>query len=200
MIAIVDYDVGNLQSVVNMFSRLGFVAQCTRDPDLIRNADRVVLPGNGSFDYCMRSLRNTGLVPVLEEFVDTGKSLLGICVGAQLLGRGSEEGTETGLGWLDMDVIRFPTVTGLRVPHMGWNHVRIAKATKLVTGFDESFRFYFVHSYFMSGVSPEDVLMMADYGQHFVAAVQHDNVAGVQFHPEKSHKFGMRLLRNFASA
>jgi glutamine amidotransferase len=200
MIAVVDYDVGNLQSVVNMFARIGVPAHCTQKPDAIRAAEHVVLPGNGSFDHCMRSLRATGLVPALEEFVASGKPLLGICVGAQMLGRRSEEGSEPGLGWIDMTAVRFPHSPDLRVPHMGWNHVRVAKPDPLAAGFDESFRFYFVHSYHLSDVHDEDVLLTADYGGSFVAGVRRGNVAGVQFHPEKSHRFGMRLLRNFTEA
>jgi len=198
MIAIVDYDVGNLQSVLNMLSRIGAPAVCTSDPGVLREAERIILPGNGAYDYCMRNLRQTGLIPVLEQRVAEGVDLLGICVGAQILGKSSEEGNEAGLGWLDMRVVRFPPEQGLRVPHMGWNYVREEKASALTRAFDPGYRFYFVHSYCMQPMDPSDTLLTTEYGAPFCSAVERGNIAGVQFHPEKSHRFGMQLLRNFA--
>jgi glutamine amidotransferase len=198
MIAIVDYDVGNLQSVVNMLAKLGVSATCTNDAGVIREADAIILPGNGSFGHCMRNLRQTGLIPVLERRVADGVSLLGICVGAQLLGNGSEEGGGGGLGWLDMDVRRFAPSAQLRVPQMGWNYVLAKKKSQLTDGFDPTYRFYFVHSYFMQPKHTEDVLLSTEYGNTFVSGVEHGNIFGVQFHPEKSHRFGKKLLHNFA--
>ncbi len=200
MIAIVDYDIGNLAAVANMFSRLGFPSQITADPALIGSADRIVLPGNGAFDACMRNLRASALIPILEQRVLKDKiPLLGICVGAQMLGAGSEEGSEPGLGWLDLKVLRLPDSPELRVPHMGWNLVTARNATHPITDslIDES-RFYFVHSYYMQPANTSDVLMTADYGIEFAAAVARENMVGVQFHPEKSHSFGKRLLAAFA--
>lgn len=198
MIAIVDYDVGNLQSVHNMLTKIGVRATCSADPGLIREATSIILPGNGAYGYCMRQLRQTGLIPVLEQRVSDGIPLLGICVGAQILGNGSEEDGDGGLGWLDMEVRRFAPSSQLRVPQMGWNYVLPRKESTLTRGFDPSFRFYFVHSYFMQPKDPAQVLMTTEYGGTFVSAVEQGNISGVQFHPEKSHRFGLKLLQNFA--
>lgn len=201
MIAIVDYDIGNLAAVANMFKRLGVACQVTADADVIRSADRIVLPGNGAFDACMRGLRATGLVPVLEELVIRDRRpLLGICVGAQMLGQSSDEGTEPGLGWIDMRIRRFPTLPGLLIPHMGWTDVERADTTHpILDTLETNARFYFVHSYFMEVVDPAHVLLRARHGIEFAAAVQAGNIVGVQFHPEKSHRFGKQLLGRFAN-
>ena len=199
MIAIIDYDVGNIAAVANMLQRLGVRSVMTSDPSVVAEADRIILPGNGSFDTCMRNLRSTGLLPLLERRVlAEGVPLLGICVGAQMLGSRSEEGNEAGLGWLKMTVNRFPEAAGFPVPHMGWCEVDRAQADHpLMAGLDDDARFYFVHSYYMLPVDPADVLLKARYGQEFVAAVARGNVAGVQFHPEKSHRFGKQLFAAF---
>lgn len=200
MIAIVDYAIGNLAAVENMFKRLGLVCEITSDIERIRQAEKIVLPGNGAFDACMQGLRATGLVPLLEERVLHEKTpLLGICVGAQMLGHGSEEGREPGLGWINMQVKRFPALPDFRIPHMGWCHVkRSAPAHPLLQGMDEEARFYFVHSYYMQVANPQEVLLTAHYGLDFAAAVGVGNIVGVQFHPEKSHRFGKQLLGQFA--
>jgi glutamine amidotransferase len=200
VIAIIDYDIGNLGAVANMLQRLGAVCRITADPAQIAAADHIILPGNGAFDACMRNLRASGLVPLLEQRVLGDKvPLLGICVGAQMLGQGSEEGQEPGLGWLDLQVRRFPSLPDLRIPHMGWNQVRACRDTghDLVADFEPDARFYFVHSYYMQPEHEEDWLLEADYGIRFAAGVARGNIAGVQFHPEKSHRFGKRLLGNF---
>lgn len=198
MIAIIDYDIGNLCAVSNMLQRLGAPSAITSDPALVARAERIILPGNGHFDACMRNLRASGLIPVLEQRVLTDRvPLLGICVGAQMLGFGSEEGIEPGLGWLPMDVKRFPDLPGLRVPHMGWHQVRSAIKHPLTRDFDRETRFYFVHSYYMQPESESDILLHSDYGVTFAAGVARGNITGVQFHPEKSHRFGKLLLRNF---
>ena len=200
MIAIVDYDIGNLGAVANMLRRLGADCEITADAARIEAADRIILPGNGAFDACMQGLRASGLLPVLQRRVmGEGVPLLGICVGAQMLGHGSEEGHEPGLGWLDLRVKRFPPQPGLRVPHMGWNGVRVEQpGHPLAAGLGEDARFYFVHSYFIDPADPADLLLSADYGGRFAAGVARGNLAGVQFHPEKSHRFGKQLLGNFA--
>lgn len=201
MIAIIDYEIGNLGAVANMLNRIGVVSKITSDPSEIEAATKIILPGNGAFDACMRNLRATGLVPLLEDRVLEHKvPLLGICVGAQMLGHGSEEGIEPGLGWLDLKVRRFPQISGLRVPHMGWNEVKLSKPENyLVHDWEEDARFYFVHSYYMEPVNKYDVLLVAHYGLDFSAGVSRENISGVQFHPEKSHRFGKRLLANFAA-
>lgn len=202
MIAIIDYDIGNLAAVSNMLRRIGHDSMITADPEAIGAADRIILPGNGHFDTCMRNIVASGLVPLLERRVlKEGVPLLGICVGAQMLGNGSEEGVEKGLGWMDMEVCRFPNVEGLRVPHMGWNHVSaIAPDNPLTDGLGSDSRFYFVHSYYLKPSDPSDVMLTAEYGIEFAAGVSRGNVAGVQFHPEKSHRFGKQLLLNFAQS
>lgn len=200
MIAIVDYEIGNLAAIANMFNRVGAKSLITADPAKIEIADKIVLPGNGAFDACMQGLRATGLIPLLSEKVlEKQVPLLGICVGAQMLGKGSEEGSEPGLGWLDMEVRRFPDMPELRVPHMGWRNVTKANPDHpLVAGLSDEARFYFVHSYYLETANPEDLLLSAHYGIEFAAAVARGNISGVQFHPEKSHRFGKQLLMQFA--
>ena len=199
MIAIIDYDIGNISAVANMLQRLGARCTITADAEEIEQAERIILPGNGAFDACMLGLRSSGLIPVLERKVlEQGTPLLGICVGAQMLGDGSEEGKEQGLGWLDMQVRRFPDLPGLRVPHMGWNQVRPSTDShRLTRDLEADARFYFVHSYFMQPADPSDVLLLAHYGIDFAAGVSRKNITGVQFHPEKSHRFGKQLFASF---
>lgn len=199
MIAIIDYNIGNIAAVANMLRRIGVPCRITADPSAVAAADRIILPGNGSFDACMRNLRASGMVPVLEDRVlKRGVPLLGICVGAQMLGTESQEGQERGLGWLDMRVRRFPDLPGLKVPHMGWNQVTSMQPNnRLTQGMTKDTRFYFVHSYFMEPANRDDVLLKACYGIEFAAGVCRGNIAGVQFHPEKSHRFGKQLLTAF---
>lgn len=200
MIAIIDYDIGNITAVVNMLQRLGLPCKVTADAAEVAQAERIILPGNGAFDACMQNLRASDLMPVLEQQVLQRKvPLLGICVGAQMLGHGSAEGVAPGLGWLDMRVERFPALPDLRVPHMGWNHVAPVKnGHPLTQDMTADTRFYFVHSYYMQPKDPAKVLLSAHYGIDFAAGVVQGNIAGVQFHPEKSHRFGKQLLSAFA--
>jgi len=200
MIAIVDYDIGNIAAVANMLQRLGIRSLVTSRCTDIEAADRIILPGNGSFDACMQNLCASGLIPMLEHKVlEDQTPLLGICVGAQMLGHDSEEGARAGLGWLDMRVRRFPRIPGLRVPHMGWNQVRPTSETHVLTrAMEADARFYFVHSYYMEPSDPSDVLLFASYGIEFAAGVSRGNITGLQFHPEKSHRYGKQLLGAFA--
>lgn len=200
MIAIVDYEIGNLAAIANMVNRLGEQCEITANPEKIKNAAKIILPGNGAFDACMQGLRATGLIPLLTEKVMNEKTpILGICVGAQMLGHGSEEGNEPGLGWMDIHVKRFPALPDLRVPHMGWCHVKKAASDHpLFEKLSHDARFYFVHSYYLATTHTEDVLLTATYGIEFAAAVGKNNIVGVQFHPEKSHRFGKQLLGQFA--
>jgi len=200
MIAIIDYDIGNVSAVANMLQRLGVPCRVTAQVDEVLQAERIILPGNGAFDACMRNLRATGLIPILEQQVlQRGVPLLGICVGAQMLGSRSAEGSEPGLGWIDMRVERFPSLPGLRIPHMGWNRVQgVQPAHPLARGMVADARFYFVHSYFMLPQNPSDILLQTHYGIDFAAGVARGHIAGVQFHPEKSHRFGKQLLAAFA--
>ena len=200
MIAIVDYDIGNLAAIANMLQRVGTVASITADPTVIERSEGIILPGNGAFDACMKNIRATGLVPLLERLVlIERKPLLGICVGAQMLGHGSEEGSEKGLGWINLHAKRFPQSPSLRIPHMGWNEVQARQPKHPLTeGMADKARFYFVHSYYLEPADPADILLSTHYGIEFASGIACGNISGVQFHPEKSHRFGKQLLGNFS--
>lgn len=203
MITIVDYGLGNLSSIKSMLRRLGFQSVITSDPGAIREADKIILPGVGAFDNGMKNIRAKGLETLLNDKALVERvPVLGICLGMQLLSDGSEEGIEPGLGWVPGKAIKFRFESGhsaLKVPHMGWNDVRVNDESQaLVKGFLSEMRFYFVHSYHVVCDNPKDVLMTVDFGGPVVAAVSRGNIMGTQFHPEKSHKFGMLLLKNFA--
>jgi glutamine amidotransferase len=203
MIAIIDCGLGNVGSVANMFRKLGLHAVVSGDPVVVAQADRLVLPGVGAFDHGMQRLRASGLIPILERRVLQEKTpILGICLGLQLYTRGSDEGACPGLGWLPGRTIRFRFAAAeegrLKVPHMGWNTVHPTRPGVWPSLSGEP-RFYFVHSYHIECDLEEDVLATARYGYEFAAAVRRGNIAGVQFHPEKSHRFGMAVLRDFAS-
>lgn len=203
MIVIVDYGVGNLNSVQNMLSRAGAASIISSDAVAIRSASRLILPGVGHFGFAMEALHERGLTDVLLECAGAGMPLLGICLGAQLLGRGSEEADVPGLGLLPMETKRFDDSRlrhGEKVPHMGWAATRpVAKNSPLLSGLDEASRFYYVHSFHFSCDDPGMVLCTAEHGYEFPAGVHRGNVAGVQFHPEKSHTFGRQFLQNFAT-
>lgn len=198
MIAIVNYGMGNVGSIANMIRAAGGEPVITSEPDEMRAADGLILPGVGHFDRGMEALNASGLVPVLNELgAGERKPVLGICLGMQLMTRGSEEGTERGLGWVDAWTKRFPAGNGLKVPHMGWSPVRPQRENALIPPSEEEQRFYFVHSYYVTCDRPEDVVASAEHGVPFVAALQRDLLFGVQFHPEKSHRFGLALMQRF---
>jgi imidazole glycerol-phosphate synthase subunit HisH len=198
-IVVVDYDMGNVGSIVNMMKKIGHAAEVSGDPEVIRRADRLILPGVGSFDAGMHSMRSRGLVDVLtDKVVQDRTPVLGICLGMQLLGERSLEGDSAGLGWIPAEAIRFASGS-LRVPHMGWNQVASAAAHWLFDGEPADMRFYFVHSYHVVCKEPAHQIATATYGTPFSAAIGRDHILGVQFHPEKSHRFGMKLLENFAT-
>lgn len=202
MIAIINYGVGNLSSIANMFRKLGIDAQITDDPAAISSASKLVLPGVGAFDHCMQMFNRSGLRELItRDALENKKPVLGICVGLQMMTEGSEEGKEPGLGWIRGRTtrFRFESGNGLKVPHMGWTNVTTRKASNLATDFPDNSRFYFVHSYHVSLQDASDELFSAHYGYDFTAAVEHENIRGVQFHPEKSHRFGMKLLENFSN-
>jgi glutamine amidotransferase len=199
MIVIVDYGVGNVGAVANMLRKAGARARISAAPEDIAAADKLVLPGVGHFDSGMRKLNDTGLVPLLtEQALGRAKPVLGICLGMQMMTRASEEGSTPGLGWIDAGTHRFPDQAGLRVPHMGWNTVRPGRRARLFAndGAAEE-RFYFVHSYVVRPDDPGHVAATCGYGQDFAAAFEAGNLFGVQFHPEKSHMFGLALFRRF---
>lgn len=200
MIGIVDYGVANLGSMRNMLHRLGMEPELVSTPEGIRSADRLILPGVGAFDQGIEALAARGLVePLRRRVLEDGIPILGVCLGFQLLGDGSEEGTKPGLGLLRFRCrrLRPDAAVGLRVPHMGWNNVRALHPSPLLAGLDESPRFYFTHSYHVVCEDPSDILATARYGFDLTAMVERSNIRGVQFHPEKSHRFGKRLLQNF---
>jgi imidazole glycerol-phosphate synthase subunit HisH len=201
MIVVVDYGVGNLASIVNMLRRLGAPVMVSADPTAISTATKLILPGVGAFDHAMKQLREGSLLPVLEHRVRRDRvPLLGLCLGAQLLTHTSEEGCERGLGWVDATTVRFDPSRAegkLRVPHMGWSELKATQAHALLETEEREPRFYFAHSYHLRCNDPTLTIGTATYGYAFPAAIAQENVLGVQFHPEKSHVFGMRLLQNF---
>lgn len=203
MIVIVDYGLGNVGSVANMLRKVTQdQVQISANPDEIRKAGKLILPGVGHFDRGMENLHKRGLLPALQEKVVNERTpILGICLGMQLMSQKSEEGGAPGLGWIEANFKRFSFSNGTvqKVPHMGWNWVRFLKLSPLTRTIPENSRFYFVHSYHCAGEQREDVLAECDYGYEFTAAFQKENIFGVQFHPEKSHRFGLELLRGFAS-
>jgi glutamine amidotransferase len=185
-----------------MMRRLGYQAVITSDAASISSADKIILPGVGAFDNGMRNIRERGLEEVLSrKALEDKVPILGICLGMQLLTRGSEEGREKGLGWIQGFAERFSFSgenSSLKIPHMGWNEVRVENDCALSKDFLAVMRFYFVHSYHVVCDRSEDVFLSADYGGMIAAAIRHDNIMGTQFHPEKSHKYGMIILKNFA--
>jgi imidazole glycerol-phosphate synthase subunit HisH len=202
MVGIIDYGMGNLRSVANAFRFVGAGVECVTDPAGLRHVDAIVLPGVGAFGDGIRNLHERGFVgPLAEEVLHKGKPFLGICLGMQLLATtGLEHGTFAGLGWIPGVVDRFPNATGegpLRVPHIGWNDVRFVERGGLFDDLGESASFYFVHSY---KVEPQDkgvVSGWCEYGVPFAASIRRGNIVATQFHPEKSHRAGLSLLRNF---
>lgn len=198
-VSIVSYGLGNLGSVVNMLKRVGTESRLVSTPEEILDSDRLLLPGIGAFDTGMRLLNEEGLTPSIKQFAATGKPLFGICLGMQLLLDGSEEGVESGLGLIPGTSERFVEGPDLRVPHMGWNSVAPTRDDPLVADLEPDSRFYFVHSYKVVPTSDSDVLSTTGYGVPFASMIRSGNVMGAQFHPEKSHAFGMRVLTNFSA-
>jgi len=203
MITIVDYGMGNLGSIKNMFKYIGVEATIESDVDKIKNAPKILLPGVGSFDTAMKKINESDLIEVLnEKALKEQVPVLGICLGMQLLTNSSEEGNLAGLGWIDAKTISFKNRIDkkYRIPHMGWNIVNQSNESLLTSNFEEFIesRFYFVHSYFVKVEDEKNSILKSNYGVEFDSAIQKDNIYGAQFHPEKSHKFGMKLFENFA--
>jgi len=199
MITIIDYGMGNLGSIHNMIKKIGFQSEITDNAERIRAASKIILPGVGAFDKAMSNLENLNLIELIRQKATAKTPLLGICLGMQLLANGSEEGVLPGLGLIPGKVKQFVLSSGYKVPHMGWNTVDYEQESPLFEGFErfEEARFYFVHSYHFVCDDERHILGRTDYGAAFTSAVQSAQVYGVQFHPEKSHKFGMQLLKNF---
>jgi imidazole glycerol-phosphate synthase subunit HisH len=201
MLAIINYGLGNLTSILNMCRRIGVEAEITGDARVIEGASRLILPGVGHFRKGMENLHQSGLKRLLDRLVlEEKRPILGVCLGAQLMTRHSEEGDTDGLGWVDADTIRFrdTDTVGLKVPHMGWREIKITAENPLWADLPEEPRFYFVHSYHFEFREVSEVTATARHGHEFVCAFRKGNIFGTQFHPEKSHKFGMKVLENFA--
>ena len=199
-IYIIDCGIGNVGSICSMYRRLGFVAEPIAAPRALVTGDRLILPGVGAFDHGMKAVQQSGLADFIRSAVAGGHPLLGICLGMQMLARGSQEGECEGLGLVAGDVRRLdPADPTLRVPHMGWNVVKPARDNSLLPMTEDEQRFYFVHGYHMICDNDADVIATTPYGEDIVSAVQHGSIWGVQFHPEKSHRFGRNLLERFAT-
>lgn len=203
-LVVVDAGIGNLGAIPNMLKRIGTSATITNERGAIAQADRLILPGVGAFDPAMQTLHDLGIVDALTEKALVQRvPVLGVCLGMQLLFDDSEEGDLPGLGWIPGRVVKF-TLDGadrsLRIPHMGWNWVEPANDGALLEGFDETPRFYFAHSYHVDPARADDVAGWTSYGYRFAAAVQHENIGGIQFHPEKSHRFGLKVFENFLAS
>lgn len=204
MITIVDYGLGNIQAFANVYKRLNIDISVARDRNQLASASRLILPGVGAFDHAMELLQGSGMRETLDELVLVKKvPVLGICVGMQILTRRSDEGRLAGLGWIDAEVRAFSShaaTAGLPLPHMGWNDVQPAVDEALFAGMTAAPRFYFLHSYYVEcRQPPEQTAATACYGLPFACAVRSGHIAGVQFHPEKSHHWGTGLLKNFAT-
>lgn len=202
MISVINYGIGNVGSVVNMLSHIGVGSRLASTADEIRSADVLLLPGVGNFGLAMQTLNELGLsAPIREKVLVEKRPILGICLGMQLLARASEEAPGVaGLGFIDAEFSKFsfPDGSNLKVPHMGWNTVHTRRPNPVVADGADEERFYFVHSYYARCNDPADAVATTVHGHEFVCAYGRDNIWGVQFHPEKSHAFGMKLLRNFA--
>jgi len=200
MIYIIDYGLGNLASIKNMFKHIGVRdVKITSDKSELEKAEKIILPGVGAFDNGMQHLKKYDLIEVLNKKALVDKiPFLGICLGMQLMTKGSLEGEEKGLGWFDAQAVKFEPMNGFKVPHMGWNHVKPVNDKNNFLCNDKNYRFYFVHSYYVESNNPRDVLFETEYGTSFHSAIQRDNIIGMQFHPEKSLHFGMDIFKQFS--
>lgn len=201
MITIINYGLGNLGSIQNMLKYIGIESKIENDPDQLKNSRKIILPGVGAFDTAVNKIKEKGLFEVLnEKALKEQIPILGICLGMQLMTNGSEEGKEKGFGWVNAKTLSFKNNINIefKIPHMGWNTVKKSNNDFLTQGLDEG-RFYFLHSYFVKVNDKKNSILKSYYGIEFDSAINKDNIYGVQFHPEKSHKFGIKLFENFAS-
>lgn len=202
MIGIVNYGLGNIHAFVNIYKRLNIQAEIASTPDELRSAEKIILPGVGAFDWAMTRLNESGMRNALEDLVvRERKPVLGICVGMQMMANRSDEGQLDGLGWIDGEVKKFDDSTFTQkthLPHMGWNDVAQQGGDGLFRDLESGARFYFLHSYYFAPRNQNHVLAVTDYNGPYASAVRSENVFGVQFHPEKSHEWGIQLLKNFA--
>jgi glutamine amidotransferase len=199
-VVIIDYGMGNIGSIDNMLKYLGVKAIISSDVTVISNADKIILPGVGHFDRAMINIKNLDLMDILKEMAMVKKKpFLGICLGMQIMCKSSDEGVLPGLSFVQAEVEKFDfgLDSKLKVPHMGWNKIHINKSSNILNGLEDDSRFYFVHSFFVKCQNEKDILAKTTYGFDFVSSFEVDNLIGVQFHPEKSHRFGVTLFRNF---
>lgn len=201
MIAIVDVDLGNVASIKNMLDYLGIESFITSQVNDLKKASKIILPGVGSFDSGIKNLKKYSFFEAIKEDVKKNKPLLGICLGMQLLGQSSEEGIESGLDLLPANVVKFKfNDKTIKIPHMGWNYLKEINSTSpIMSGINKSDRFYFVHSYHLIPKDKDIVIAKSNYSVDFCASLEYKNVFGVQFHPEKSHHYGMKILSNFGA-
>jgi glutamine amidotransferase len=199
-IVIIDYGMGNIGSISNMFKYIGVSAIVSSDTKIIEFADKLILPGVGRFDKAMQNINSLGIYNLIRDKAVLQKTpILGICLGMQIMCKSSEEGVLPGLSLVNGEVRRFKFENGsnLKIPHMGWDNIEINKRSNILRNLDDNSRFYFVHSYFVSCANSKDILTYTNYEEKFVSSFQIENIIGVQFHPEKSHKFGVNLFKNF---
>lgn len=201
MIAVVDYDAGNIKSVEKALQYIGVEPVITRDVELIKKADKVIVPGVGAFEDAMKKMEDFGLVEILRQVAQKGTPILGICLGLQLFFERSDESENdiSGLGLLPGEIVKFPETSGYKIPHMGWNSIKINPKSRLFKGIPEDSYVYFVHSYYLKAKNVEDVAATTEYIVDVHAAVEHENVFATQFHPEKSGEIGLQILKNFVS-
>lgn len=198
MITIVDYGMGNLNSISNMLKKTGFNSKITSRVNEIKEAKKLILPGVGSFDRAIKNIEKLNLTKILNEKVlDQKIPVLGICLGMQLMTKSSEEGKLRGFGWIDAETIKF-TDNSLKFPHMGWNSIKIKNSSPLFCDTNQERRFYFIHNYYVKCNLKENILATTNYGLDFTSIVHKKNIFGTQFHPEKSHSYGMEILENFS--
>lgn len=199
MLVIINYNMGNINSISNMIKKIGYNYKISSSIEEINKADKLILPGVGAFDRGMANLKELNLIDIIKEKVLIKSTpILGICLGMQLMTNKSEEGESSGLGFVNADTKKFQLEDFYKVPHMGWNTIKIMKESSIFNCMnDQENRFYFVHSYFTYCKNESDILCTTEYGGLFTSAFEHMNIIGTQFHPEKSHKFGMQLLKNY---
>jgi len=203
MIAIVDYGLGNIRAFANIYKKLNIPYSIVTEPDELGKATKIILPGVGAFDHAISQLDKSGMRDPLDELVRQHEiPVLGICIGMHMLAHSSEEGRLPGLGWIDGEVKKFDSSDMAKkfvLPHMGWNDITPVKPSKIFDKLESDSRFYFLHSFYFACSNEDDVIAVTDYGKKFACAVNAGNVFGIQFHPEKSHKYGIQLLENFAN-